>query len=84
VIFLVLLWMFRRRRFHGQIVLAYALLYSVARFIVEFWRDDPRGEIFGLSTSQFIAIVLFVGAMVGFVYRWRKQGIQLSPTVAVS
>jgi len=29
-------------------VLAYALLYSVARFTLEFWRDDPRGEVMGL------------------------------------
>ncbi|MDQ3010988.1 MAG: prolipoprotein diacylglyceryl transferase [Acidobacteriota bacterium] len=73
LIFAVLLVMFRRRQFYGQIVLAYAMLYSVARFIIEFWRDDPRGEIFEISTSQFIAVMLFVGALVGFIYRWRKQ-----------
>ncbi len=48
------------------------MLYSVARFIIEYWRDDPRGEIIGLSTSQFIAIVLFVGALATFIYRLRK------------
>src|SRR5262245_14227238 len=52
-IFIVLLVIFRHRRFYGQVILAYALLYAVARFIIEFWRDDPRGDIFGLSTSQF-------------------------------
>jgi phosphatidylglycerol:prolipoprotein diacylglycerol transferase len=72
-IFFILLWMYRRRRFYGQIVLAYAILYSVARFIVEFWRDDPRGEIFGLSTSQFISVLMFFAALAGFIYRWRKQ-----------
>ncbi|HMV50051.1 MAG TPA: prolipoprotein diacylglyceryl transferase [Blastocatellia bacterium] len=74
VIFLVLLWMFGRRKFYGQIVLAYALLYSVARFTVEFWRDDPRGEVWGLSTSQFIAVVLFVGALAGFILKMRSGG----------
>jgi phosphatidylglycerol:prolipoprotein diacylglycerol transferase len=73
VIFFILLWMYRRRRFYGQIVLAYAMLYSVARFVIEFWRDDPRGEVFGLSTSQFISVLMFVVALVGFIYRWRKQ-----------
>lgn len=73
VIFALLLWMFRRRRFYGQVVLAYAMLYSVARFVIEFWRDDPRGDVLGLSTSQFIAILLFIGAAIGFIYRWRKQ-----------
>lgn len=84
VIFIVLLVMFRRRRFYGQIVLAYAVLYSVARFTVEFWRDDPRGEIMGLSTSQFIAILLFVGALAGFVYRWRKQAAPISEPISAS
>lgn len=82
VIFLVLLWMFGRRKFYGQIVLAYALLYSVARFTVEFWRDDPRGEVWGLSTSQFIAVVLFIGALIGLVYRWRKQALPASQPVS--
>lgn len=64
LIFIVLLWLSRRRQFTGQIVLAYALLYAVARFTIEFWRDDPRGELLGLSTSQFIAAVVFVGALI--------------------
>jgi len=74
LIFVVLLLLHRRRRFEGQVILAYAMLYSVARFIIEFWRDDPRGEMFNLSTSQFIAILLFAGAIPVFIYRLRKQG----------
>ena len=80
VIFVVLLWMFRRRKFHGQIVLAYALLYSVVRFTVEFWRDDPRGELLGLSTSQFIAVLFFIGALAGFFWRMRNKGQSAIPT----
>jgi phosphatidylglycerol---prolipoprotein diacylglyceryl transferase len=72
LILVALLWMYRRRRFNGQVILAYTMLYSVARFIIEFWRDDPRGAISGLSTSQFIAIVLFAGALATFIYRLRK------------
>jgi hypothetical protein len=63
------------------------MLYSVARFIVEFWRDDPRGEIFGISTSQFIAIILFAGALPVFIYRLRQQGAAgaaLAPAQGVS
>lgn len=71
VIFVILLVMARKRKFHGQIVLAYALLYAIARFIIEFWRDDPRGALFGLSTSQFIAALIFVGSIIAFIYRLR-------------
>jgi phosphatidylglycerol---prolipoprotein diacylglyceryl transferase len=73
LIFAALLWLFRRRRFEGQIVLAYALLYAVARSTIEFWRDDPRGAVFGISTSQFIAVVVFVGALAAYVYRSRNR-----------
>jgi phosphatidylglycerol---prolipoprotein diacylglyceryl transferase len=78
-IFIVLLLVFRHRRFYGQVFLTYALLYAVARFIIEFWRDDPRGEIFGLSTSQFIAIVLAIGAMIVLILRLRiaDRGMQV-------
>jgi phosphatidylglycerol---prolipoprotein diacylglyceryl transferase len=78
-IFIVLLIVFRHRRFYGQVFLTYALLYAVARFIIEFWRDDPRGEIFGLSTSQFIAVILFIGALIVMILRLRiaDRGVQV-------
>lgn len=72
VIFLMLLWLFGRRSFYGQVMLAYALLYSVARFTLEFWRDDPRGEIFSLSTSQFIAVILLVVSLIAYIWRTRS------------
>ena len=71
VIFVILLVMARKRKFHGQIVLAYALLYAVARFTIEFWRDDPRGSLLGVSTSQFIALLIFAGGIAAFIYRYR-------------
>jgi phosphatidylglycerol:prolipoprotein diacylglycerol transferase len=77
LILVLLLLIHRRRRFEGQVILVYAMLYSVARFIIEYWRDDPRGEIFGLSTSQFISIILFVGALAVFIYRLRKPSAAL-------
>jgi phosphatidylglycerol:prolipoprotein diacylglycerol transferase len=71
VIFVALLWLSRRRRFAGQIVLAYALMYAVARFVIEFWRDDPRGVVLGLSTSQFIAALVFIGALIVWLMKTR-------------
>jgi phosphatidylglycerol:prolipoprotein diacylglycerol transferase len=47
--------------------------YSVARFIIEFWRDDPRGQILGISTSQFIAIVLFGFGLGLTIYELRRK-----------
>jgi phosphatidylglycerol:prolipoprotein diacylglycerol transferase len=78
IVFLFLLWLHKRKRFSGQVILAYALLYSVIRFFIEFVRDDPRGDIFGLtsltglSTSQLISIVVGISALVILVLRWRR------------
>jgi phosphatidylglycerol:prolipoprotein diacylglycerol transferase len=65
-IFFTLLWSARRKRFHGQVVVGYVVLYSAARFVIEFYRGDvSRGSVFGgaLSTSQFLAILLTLGAL---------------------
>jgi len=65
VVFALLIWLSGRKRFDGQIVLAYVVLYSVARFSIEFFRgDSSRGFVFGglLSTSQFIAMALVLAA----------------------
>lgn len=79
VIFAILLVMARKRKFHGQIVLAYAILYAVARFSIEFWRDDPRGALLGLSTSQFIALVIFVGSLIAYFNRVKSTAKSVSP-----
>jgi phosphatidylglycerol:prolipoprotein diacylglycerol transferase len=65
LIFLLLLWLAPRKRFHGQVALAYVLLYSAVRFALEFLRGDPdRGSWLrgALSTSQLIAIGLVLAA----------------------
>ena len=78
LVFFFLLWLHKRRRFSGQVILAYALLYSAIRFAIEFVRDDPRGDILGLttltglSTSQLISIVIAVSALIALIIRRRR------------
>jgi phosphatidylglycerol:prolipoprotein diacylglycerol transferase len=75
LIFAALLWLRKRRAFHGQVILAYVLCYSVARFIVEWWRGDPRGSVLGLSTAQFLSAILFPSALMFYVrlrISWRS------------
>lgn len=56
----VLLLFSRKERRLGKITGLYVILYSIGRFLVEFLRDDPRGSVGILSTSQFIAIFMAV------------------------
>ncbi|PWT91544.1 MAG: prolipoprotein diacylglyceryl transferase [Blastocatellia bacterium] len=78
IVFGFLLWLHKSKRFNGQVILAYALLYSAIRFTIEFVRDDPRGDILGLttlthlSTSQLISVVVGTAALVIFIIRWRR------------
>ncbi|OLE55946.1 MAG: prolipoprotein diacylglyceryl transferase [Acidobacteria bacterium 13_1_20CM_3_53_8] len=78
LIFFFLLWLHRKKRFSGQVILFYAILYSIARFTIEFFRDDPRGDILGLtsltalSTSQIISLIVGIAAIVILVVRWRR------------
>lgn len=80
IVFFFLLWLYKRKRFSGQVILTYALLYSVVRFAVEFVRDDPRGDLLGLttltglSTSQMLSLLVALCAIVAFIIRRRKSG----------
>jgi phosphatidylglycerol:prolipoprotein diacylglycerol transferase len=81
VVFLFLLWLHKHKRFSGQVILAYALLYSIVRFAIEFVRDDPRGDILGLttltglSTSQLISLIVGVSALVLLIVRRRRAQV---------
>jgi phosphatidylglycerol:prolipoprotein diacylglycerol transferase len=48
----------RGRPFPGRTFWLYMILYAISRYIIEFYRGDPRGVIFGVSTSQFISLLL--------------------------
>lgn len=78
----VLLWMAPRKRFHGQVVLAYVVLYAVARAAIEVFRGDAiRGFVFGgrLSTSQFIALLMVVAAALVLPYLARRKRVAPPP-----
>ena len=60
--FLILVFLLTTERkgrpFAGRTFWLYMLLYAVSRFIIEFYRGDERGIIMGVSTSQFISLIL--------------------------
>lgn len=66
VIMAVLLWYAAKRPMRGRTSAMYLILYSVGRFLVEFLRNDDRGTVGVLSTSQFIAIFTLAAGVIGF------------------
>jgi phosphatidylglycerol:prolipoprotein diacylglycerol transferase len=60
------------RRFPGRTFWLYMLFYAISRYVVEIYRGDPRGELFGISTSQFISLVLAPLSIVMLVWLSRS------------
>ncbi|MCA1589915.1 MAG: prolipoprotein diacylglyceryl transferase, partial [Acidobacteria bacterium] len=60
-------------------LIAYGIIYAIFRFLIEFIRDDPRGDLFGLtsatglSTSQIISLIVAAGAIALMVMRMRRR-----------
>ncbi len=74
--FFILLWMLRKKRFDGQVIGTYLLLYGTARFLLEFLRGDPgRGQFLGsaMSGTQLIALCLVMAG--GLITNQRLFGV---------
>jgi len=67
--FLILIALRRYQSFGGQLFWTYLLLYSVLRFIIEFFRgDEARGFLLGnISVSQGISVLMFLTAIAGLI-----------------
>lgn len=65
----------RGRPFVGRTFWFYTILYAVSRFVIEFFRGDERGSLAGLSTSQFISVVLVPLSVVMLIRLARRPGV---------
>ena len=87
ILFFVLLAIYRHfnkqseNKNAGRILFLYMVTYPVYRFILEFFRgDEIRGHWFGLSTSQWISIFLFIAGIIGNVILSVRSGKASSGT----
>lgn len=70
----ILLWYSRKNSKDGRVFALYVIIYSIGRFFIEFFRNDPRGNVWILSTSQFIAIfTLILGIVVYNLDKLKKE-----------
>jgi phosphatidylglycerol:prolipoprotein diacylglycerol transferase len=83
LVILVALLMTERRGklFPGRTFWSYILLYAVSRFVIEFYRGDPRGMVGSLSTSQFISVLL-VPLSIGMLVWLARRGPAPEPKTA--
>ena len=72
--FAVLCLVAKKSRVSGTVSACYLIIYSVGRFIIEFFRGDLiRGEVGALSTSQFISIFVGIFGVVLLIWRLKQQ-----------
>ncbi len=76
IIFLILARLQPRIKVRGNLFLGYLLLYSIYRFIVEFFRRGATANVFGplapLTEAQTASIVVGLGALIWILVRSRR------------
>lgn len=73
-VFLVLMWFLRNKKFDGEIICLYFLLYGTGRFIIEGIRVDQL-MLFstGIAVSQLLSAVMALGAAAVIVWKRRQK-----------
>jgi phosphatidylglycerol---prolipoprotein diacylglyceryl transferase len=60
------------RYFAGRTFWSYMFLYALTRYVIEIYRGDPRGMVLGMSTSQFISVILAPLSIAMLIWLSRK------------
>ncbi len=77
VLFLGLIYIFKKKLFDGQVALSYFIAYPIIRSLIEIFRGDLiRGFVVEgiVSTSQFISFLVFL--LAGFAWMFRLRQVQ--------
>ena len=59
-IFFILYVFFNRRKWDGEVMMLFGMLYAPVRFLIELLRADNPHIIYGLTISQVISVVFFI------------------------
>lgn len=70
ILFLVLIWLYPRRSFPGQVFISYIIGYGIYRFIVEYFRDSLI-MVGPISLGQVYTLVLLAIGIA--LYHWQKR-----------
>jgi phosphatidylglycerol---prolipoprotein diacylglyceryl transferase len=76
VLYLCLAWLFRRKKFDGQVFATYLIGYALFRSLAELFRGDyPSDHIHnGLTSAQLVSIPIFLAGLALFIFLPRRLG----------
>jgi phosphatidylglycerol:prolipoprotein diacylglycerol transferase len=76
ILYLLLAWGFRYKKFDGQIFAAYLMGYALFRSLAEHFRGDyPADHIHnGLTSAQVLSVIIFSAGVALWI--WRARGVQ--------
>lgn len=73
ILFTFFIFLFKRKKFDGQILSLYMILYSIGRFWIEGLRTDSL-MIFGLKTAQIVSLLLILAGSISYMlFKKRKR-----------
>ena len=79
ILFLIMLIIWKFKRFDGQIAWSYIFLYSLGRGIIEFYRGDTgRGVYFHglISTSQIMGVIGMISSAIILAILYKRSKVQ--------
>ena len=76
ILYLLLAWLFRSKKFDGEVFVTYLVGYAITRTIMEYFRGDyPPDQVhFGLTPGELISIPIFItGLVLGIILSNRAR-----------
>lgn len=71
LLFGLLMYLSKKKRFDGQVFLTFLILYSIGRIIIEYFRENLI--VFGnITVSQLVSVLIIIPAVVFYLVRGRE------------
>ncbi len=77
LIFFILLWIKKHKKYNGYVFLSFLILYSIFRFTIEFFRFSENNKILNyLTITQIICLgIIFCSLIYMNILKKRKQNL---------
>ncbi len=74
--FILLVFLYKKKKFDGEVFLWFAMYYAVTRFLIELFRiDTPHNLFLGVfSLSQAVGLVFFPATLVTWLFLRHRAG----------